>query len=89
MTQDKCSLIDPHTEGNKIKVHFDLRGREWNEKYFTNLNAWKIEAAQSVAAATPPPTAAMSDFSGINENYADTSESSNQNTAEDFDDLPF
>lgn len=88
LTQDKCSLIDSHTEGNKIKVHFDLRGREWNEKYFTNLNAWKVEAAQNTATATPPPSSAMSDFSGINENYASTG-SSQETSAEDFDDLPF
>ena len=43
LTQDRCSLIDNYEEGKKVKVHFDLRGREWNEKYFTNLNAWRIE----------------------------------------------
>lgn len=43
LTQDKCALIDSLNEGEEIKVHFDLRGREWNEKFFTNLNAWKVE----------------------------------------------
>lgn len=90
LTQDKCALIDSHQEGNKIKVHFDLRGREWNEKYFTNLNAWKVEAAQQVSQATPPPAAApASDFSGINETYASTDNVGQGNSAEDFDDLPF
>ena len=45
LTQDRCQLVDSYNEGDQIKVHFDLRGREWNEKYFTNLNAWKIEKA--------------------------------------------
>ncbi len=45
LTQDRCGLIDNFNEGDVIKVTFDLRGREWNEKYFTNLNAWKIEKA--------------------------------------------
>jgi hypothetical protein len=44
LTQDKCDIIDQYKEGDKILVSFDLRGREWNEKYFTNLNAWKVEA---------------------------------------------
>lgn len=44
LTQDKCSLVDTYNEGDEITVHFDLRGREWNEKYFTNLQCWKIEA---------------------------------------------
>ena len=57
LTQDKCALIDSYNEGSKIKVNFDLRGREWNEKFFTNLNAWKVSAAQDVSSATPPPAA--------------------------------
>lgn len=94
LTQDKCALIDAYNEGSKIKVNFDLRGREWNEKFFTNLNAWKVGAAQDIASATPPPAAAgMSDFSGVNENYAQTPAApaapAANAKAEDFDDLPF
>lgn len=46
LVQDKCGLIDSFSEGDEICVDFDLRGREWNEKFFTNLNAWRIEQAQ-------------------------------------------
>ena len=45
LTQDKCALIDNYSEGDEIIVDFDLRGREWNDKYFTNLSAWRIELA--------------------------------------------
>jgi hypothetical protein len=41
--QDRCNIIDGFNEGDKIKVSFDLRGREWQGKYFTNLNAWRVE----------------------------------------------
>jgi single-strand DNA-binding protein len=73
LTQDRCAAIDSYTEGHAIKVHFDLRGREWQGKYFTNLNAWRLEnpataakapaaapvaAAPSPAASTPAPTVA-------------------------------
>lgn len=47
LTQDKCALIDNFSEGDEITVDFDLRGREWNEKYFTNLNAWRIAGADA------------------------------------------
>lgn len=59
LTQDRCSLVDSYNEGDPIKVHFDLRGREWNEKFFTNLNAWRIEqpaAAESEPAPSTTPT---------------------------------
>lgn len=64
LTQDKCELIDNHSEGDQLTVHFDLRGREWNDRYFTNLNAWRIEsaanadspaAASHTAAPAPAP----------------------------------
>ncbi len=50
LTQDRCALIDNYNEGDMIKVTFDLRGREWNEKYFTNLNAWRIDKVVEDAA---------------------------------------
>ncbi len=53
LTQDRCDLIDAYDEGSQLMVHFDLRGREWNDKYFTNLNAWRVEAAQEGASAPP------------------------------------
>lgn len=41
MVQDRCELIDNIREGTKVEVAFDLKGREWQGKYFTNLQAWK------------------------------------------------
>ena len=45
--QDRCGMLDSYNEGDEVKVSFDLRGREWNGKYLTNLNAWRIEAGTS------------------------------------------
>ena len=48
LTQDKCGLLDKFSEGQEIKVSFNLRGREWNGpeglRYFNSLEAWRIEA---------------------------------------------
>lgn len=54
LTQDKCGLIDQYKVGDELKVHFNLRGREWtspkNEiKYFNTLEAWRIETINSNA----------------------------------------
>ena len=43
--QDRCGLLDSYQEGDMVKVSFDLRGREWNGKYLTNLNAWRVDNA--------------------------------------------
>jgi len=49
--QDKCDLLNQFQEGEAIKVSFDLRGRQWQDKYFTNLNAWRIEKASSSSSS--------------------------------------
>lgn len=54
LTQDKCDILDTYNEGDDVTVHFDLRGREWNGKYFTNLNAWRIDAAGNSKQAQMP-----------------------------------
>jgi len=51
LVKDKTALIDKYSVGDKITVHFNVRGREWNEKYFVNLVAWKLEG-QAVSAGT-------------------------------------
>ena len=53
LAQDKCSLLDFFADGQAVTVHFNLRGREWSGKYFTNLQAWKIEAAATTSAPAP------------------------------------
>lgn len=45
-SQDRCGVVDQFSEGDVVKVSFDLRGREWQGKYFTNLNAWRVEGVQ-------------------------------------------
>ncbi len=61
LTQDKCGLIDGYSEGEELIVHFDLRGREWNEKFFTNLQAWKLDKVGS-DAGEPASTGGASDM---------------------------
>ncbi len=53
LVQDRCNIMDNYQEGEQVKVYFDLRGREWNGKYFTNLNAWRVDKQE--AASAPPP----------------------------------
>ena len=81
LTQDRCGLLDPFDEGKEIKAYFDLRGREWNGKYFTNLNAWKLEAYESGNAGGFPEE----------EDFVFTDERQSMDNFQDLpeDDLPF
>jgi hypothetical protein len=45
LTQEKCNLLDNKSEGDTIRAFFNLRGSEWQGKYYVNLQAWRIESA--------------------------------------------
>ncbi len=80
LTQDRCALVDDYNAGDKMLVHFDLRGREWNDKYFTNLNAWRIERPKTEAAAPSAPA---------DQGAGDFPSAGDEPPAADIDDLPF
>lgn len=42
VVKDKVRLLNGIRTGDKVTVHFDLRGREWNGRHFVSLNAWKV-----------------------------------------------
>ncbi len=87
LTQDRCSIVDAYKEGDELKVYFDLRGREWNGKYFTNLNAWKVESISSnQAAAIPESPVNQTDFP-TEDPFANVSQPETQTG--NLDDLPF
>ncbi len=86
LTQDKCAVLDGFNEGDAIKVHFDLRGREWQGKILSNLNAWRVESA-SLSAGSSNTTPKMADAPA----YSDDSFAGlgNEPIMPVQDDLPF
>ena len=54
--KDKCSLLDNFEVGQDVKVSWNLRGNEYNGKYYVNLQAWRIEKGEAVEQATYTPT---------------------------------
>lgn len=78
LVQDRCGVIDKFNENDELTVHFDLRGREWQGKYFTNLQAWKIETGQASTALAGQDLVADKE-----------SPDPFTNASESFDDLPF
>ena len=50
-TQGRCTLLDNLQKGQLVKVHYNLRGREWvspqgEVKYFNTVEGWKIDLIQ-------------------------------------------
>ncbi len=61
LVQDRTDLIDPYKIGDDVKISFNLKGRKWNDKYFVNVQAWRIdkvsstESGQNIPEGFPPP----------------------------------
>ncbi len=75
---------NPVIIGQEIVVSFDAESREYNGKYYTNLNAWKITAAGSApmqSDSQPIQHQQMNETPPVNVSF-----SGDNNTT---DDLPF
>lgn len=48
--QDKTEMLDGINEGDTVTVSYNLRGREWNGKYYVNVQGWRLEKNGSAPA---------------------------------------
>lgn len=46
--KDKISMLEGVKIGDPVKVAFDIRGSEYKERFYVNLNAWKITKGEGV-----------------------------------------
>ena len=58
LVQDKTNLIDDFSLGNEITIDFNIKGNEWKDSYFVNLQAWRIktETKTQTTNEAPPPS---------------------------------
>jgi hypothetical protein len=40
---DKMDIIAPYGQGQVVTVSFNVRGREYNGRYYNTLDAWKVQ----------------------------------------------
>lgn len=48
LTQQNCELINEYAVGDTIDVYFEVKGREWNGRFFNTLEATKLDGESSV-----------------------------------------
>jgi len=60
---EKISLLDQVSEGDKVKIGINIRGREWTNpegqvKYFNSITGWRLDkiGAGAKQEAKPAPT---------------------------------
>ena len=53
--QGNCDRLERAKEGQQVEVKFDLRGREWQGRYFVDLNGWYLRVLDSQPSQEPAP----------------------------------
>lgn len=68
LVNDRCADLNNYKKGDELNVQFDIRGNEYQGKYYVNLRAWRLDAGKGAGASavpnmanaplpsTPPPT---------------------------------
>lgn len=51
VVKDKCSILDNFELEQEVQVSFDIRGNEYNGKYYVNLACWKLQASDGSSPA--------------------------------------
>ena len=59
---DKVSLVDGLSAGDEVEVAFNLESREFNGKWYHNINAWKIDKPTEENMPEPPPEFSIQDI---------------------------
>lgn len=50
--QDKCDALNDYKVGDSVKVSINIRGNEYNGKYYVSLSGWRIEK-QNITNTVP------------------------------------
>ncbi|MEN8887140.1 MAG: DUF3127 domain-containing protein [Winogradskyella sp.] len=48
--KDKCDVLNAYKVGQSVQVGINIRGNEYNGKYYVSLQGWKIDKAEAVAS---------------------------------------
>ena len=49
--KERCAVLDNFKAGERVKATFALSGREWNGKYFVDIDAIKLESLDAAGDA--------------------------------------
>jgi len=79
--EEKIAMLNGLENGQEVEVYFNISSREYNGKWYHNIDAWKIETVGSIGSngEAPPPS----------EEPPHTLNTADLSVDDDEDDLPF
>lgn len=73
---DKISLLEGFSAGDEVEITFFIESRDYNGKWFHNINAWRIAHLEQKSVPEAPPEFRTEDIPPDNQD-------------DDSNDLPF
>ncbi len=72
LIQNNCQQLDDIQTGEEITISFNLKGRKWTDpkgetKYFTSLQAWRVEKKSTASQPAAEGSWMKEDFSKDND----------------------
>lgn len=85
---DKCNELNNYNINDVVKIFISIESREYNERWYTDVRGWKIEAVTKTTPTEQIPSTnyGSSSFDELTPNYSNISSG---NSGEKYDDLPF
>ena len=74
---DKNGTFDKIKPNMEVEVSFSIESREYNDKWFSNINAFRVDLVQQGSGSNAPPSFSQSDIPPLGGDQ------------DDKDDLPF
>ena len=88
--QEKVAELDKYQVGDKVKVSFNLKSREYNGRWYNDLQMWRIAPAGQAAPAAPSfPAQGAPSFPAPTGNQAPAPTLDDMPGEEAEEDLPF
>ncbi len=62
VVKNNCALLDSFKAGDRVKVTFSLRGNLYKDRYYTDLQAFKLEKMEVDGSSSEPIPQPADDF---------------------------
>ena len=85
--QDKVQELDKYQVGDRVKVSFNLKSREFNGRWYNDLQIWRIAPAGETQPAVPAYAQPAAPAPAGNQAPAPTLDDMTADTSDD--DMPF
>lgn len=77
--KDKCAILNNINPGDLVRIAYNLRGNEYNGKFYCSIQGWRIAREMATQETTPQAPVTKNESFQPASNFKE----------EDHDDLPF